>query len=152
MDKVITSVLLTIAGVVAAAMLASALLPAVSSGIGTLAVTGAAVQDRVQTDFSVEYVAQNATASQLLIWLKNTGNNVIQPLNQVSLIITGTNTYLRPTQGGGAGQWTYTLDSTTWLPGTTCSVVVNNTTLSSGSYKVTVTTPNGITVSTSFNV
>ncbi len=152
MDKVLSTALLTIVGVITAAMLASALIPTVSRSLGTMAVTTSVIEKRLQTDLAFEYVVQNTSSNTLLAWVKNTGTTDIAPVTQVDLILTGSSTYLRIPYGNGAGQWQYSLDGSTWSPGTTASITVNQLTLTSGQYQFTLITPNGISVGKTFNV
>lgn len=152
MDKVLTTVLLTIASLVTAGMLASAMIPTVSRTLGSMAVTSNVITQRIQTDMAVEYIVQNTSTNTLYLWVKNTGSNIIQPVEQMDVILAGNGLYQRITYGNGNGQWQFTLDQSTWLPNSTCSITVSNLTLASGQYTLTLTTPNGIGISKSFNV
>lgn len=133
-------------------MLTTSLIPTVSRSLGSMAVTTAVIEKRIQTDMAIEYVVQNTSSNTLLAWVKNTGSAEITPVNQLDLILTGLNTYQRISFGTGAGQWQYTLDGTGWTPGTTASITVSNLTLASGQYQLTLIAPNGISVSKSFSV
>ena len=157
MEKVITTTLLAIASIVAALALINAVLPALGKSSSALATANKKTAERIKTDIDVIH-ATGDTAGTVTVWVKNVGNQVIRSVKDSDVIIT------KPSAAGGVKRlsyvsgcssecWDYTIEDSTpaWSTAVTVKFTLT-TSVSTGSYSVSVAAPNGVNASKDFSV
>jgi archaellum component FlaG (FlaF/FlaG flagellin family) len=158
---VITTALLTIAAVVAAALVVNAIYPAVGSSSNALVQMAHKTSARIGTQVNVVYATAELDASQVwqdtdgdgrfdvFVWVKNVGTERILGLENMDVFLGQEGDFQRVPYindaGGTFPRWTYTLENgTEWRDSVTLKISVDyDSTLPSGEYFVTVVTPSG---------
>lgn len=155
MDKVITTVLLTITAVLGATMIASSAFPMLSRGTSAMAAAGTTMESRLQTSISVIHAIADQGQNQVYVWVKNVGAIAVAAPQRADVFLqTPSGTYDRLPYGSGAGKWQYALldGNSEWTPGTTMKITISLASVSAGRYEVTLVTPNGIATRAAFSV
>ena len=156
MDKVIATALLTIAAVIAAVMVVTAILPSVSRGGSSVISSSEAASELLETD--IEIIATNGSTSTIQVWIKNVGAADIIAVNKSDVFLEdiGT-TYTRMTYEDpqvASDTWRYAVldGGTVWKPDTTVRVTITLPATAAGDYEVTFITFNGVEHKESFSV
>ena len=157
MEKVIATTLLVIASVVAAMALINAVLPALGKSSSALATANKKAAERIKTDIDVVH-ATGDTSGTITVWVKNVGDQVIRSVKDSDLIIT------KPSAAGGVKRlpyvagcsnecWDFTIEDSAvhWTTAVTVKFTLT-TSVTSGSYSVSVAAPNGVTANKDFSV
>ncbi len=113
--------------------------------------------ERIKTDIDVIH-ATGDTAGTVTVWVKNVGNQVIRSVKDSDVIIT------KPSAAGGVKRlsyvsgcssecWDYTIEDSApdWSTAVTVKFTLT-TSVSSGSYSISVAAPNGVNASKDFSV
>ena len=157
MEKVITTALLVIASVVAAMALINAVLPALGKSSSALATANKKAAERIRTDIDVVHATGDTTGT-ITVWVKNVGDQVIRSVKDSDVIIT------KPTAAGGVKRlsyvagcssecWDFTIEdsASAWITAVTVKFMLT-TSVTSGSYSISVAAPNGVTAAKDFSV
>ena len=167
MDKVITTALLTIAGVIAAVMVVNTMLPVTGRSSSSILSSSAAAANQIKTD--VEIVTVTAIGNEIYVWVKNVGAADIPSIDDSDVFVedVGTSfdrfTFSLPedtspdcdTATPAPTFWTFCKEEAwdVWKPGRTVKLTI---TLSggaaSGEYLVRFVTSNGVAVEKTFSV
>ena len=157
MEKVIATTLMVIASVVAAMALINAVLPALGKSSSALATANKKAAERIRTDIDVVH-ATGDTSGTITVWVKNVGDQVIRSVKDSDVIIT------KPAAAGGVKRlsyvsgcssecWDFTIEDSgsDWTTAATVKFTLT-TSVTSGSYSVSVAAPNGVTADKDFSV
>jgi len=157
MEKVITTALLVIASIVAAMALINAVLPALGKSSSALATANSEAAARIKTDIEIIY-STGDTAGTVTAWAKNVGTQVIRSIKDSDVII------IKPSAAGGVKRlsyvagctsecWDFTIEDskTAWISAVTVKFTLT-TTVTSGSYTISIAAPNGVTATKDFSV
>ena len=157
MEKVIATALLIIASVVASMALINAVLPALGKSSSALATANKKAAERIRTDIDVVH-ATGDTSGTITVWVKNVGDQAIKSVKDSDVIIT------KPSGAGGVKRlsyvsgcssecWDFTIEdsATDWTTAVTVKFTLT-TSVTSGSYSVSVAVPNGVTANKDFSV
>ena len=157
MEKVITTALLVIASIVAAVALINAVLPAMGKSSSALVTANSEASKRIKTDIDVIH-GTGDTSGTITVWVKNVGTQVINSVKDSDVIIT------KPSAAGGVKRLTYTTGCSSecwdftiedsapdWSKADTVKFTLT-TTVTSGSYTVSIAAPNGVSATKDFSV
>ena len=159
-DKVITTALLVIASIVAAIALINAVLPALGKSTSALATANSEAAARIKTDIDVIH-ATGDTSGTITVWVKNVGTQVIHSVKDSDVIITkpsaaGGVKRLSYTSGGCTSPsecWDFTIEDSApdWSRADTVKFTLT-TSVTSGSYTISIAAPNGVNATKDFSV
>lgn len=153
MEKVITSVLLTIAAVTAAVMVTVVVIPQVSAGSGAVAVAGARLQERMKTDIAIIHAAGEPSGQEIRLWVKNTGSTTIEAPQRLDVFLTSSAQHRYLSHGLGPERWQYELKgAATWSPGVTAEITIVLSEPVSGPHTAVVVTPSGVQAKRQFSL
>lgn len=157
MEKGVTTALLVIASIVAAVALINAVMPALGKSSSALATANSEAAKRIKTDIEVIH-ATGDTAGTITVWVKNVGTQVVRSVKQTDVIIT------KPTAAGGVKRlsyvsgcssecWDYLIEDSApdWSRADTVKFTLT-TTVTSGTYTVSIAVFNGVSATKDFSV
>lgn len=161
--------LLTIAGVMAAAAVFNAVYPAVTRSSGALTAASARVDDRLKTGIEIVHAVGELDSSasfsdtnsngkfDFFIWVKNVGDTTIDVVEDTDLFLGKTGDFVRiphesDVQGSVYPRWSLSIvnnDDDEWAPRATLQMTVTynsppDATPAQGTYDVKVIVPNGL--------
>lgn len=145
MEKAIVTSMMTVAAVVAAALLFTAIYPAVISGGDALVSMSDRIGGRLKSQ--VDIVHATGDGSEALVWVKNVGSERIQPVERIDVFFGPEGNFVRVPYGSANGNpyWDWELENdTAWDPTATLRITVHTDALLSGRYFVKLTIPAGI--------
>lgn len=167
MDKVITSMMLIVASIVALVFVINAILPAIQRTSNDIVVAGDVVGARLRSDVRIVEASGVADTDSANVWVKNVGASTISALDKIDVFFGPTDNFERITYDSAATCpnpsppprtqpcWQYVLENDTqWSPSATLGITIylaSNLTAATD-YVVTVVLPNGITVSRVFSL
>ena len=153
----ISSALFIIAGVIAATILISAVLPAIFSVGNTFSTVAGSTEDRMRTDFKIVNTFASSSTHQSEIWLKNVGPNPISDyeLKRLDVFIGDDDSVKRVSYATSLTDDTYIYDGTSgdWSIGETLHLTIQSPSeIHSSNQNVyfSMVTPNGVRRSTRF--
>ena len=154
MSQTITTAMLVIASLIAAIALINAVLPATGKSASALAAANSEAARRIKTDIDIIYATGN-TSGTITIWVKNVGTQVIRSVEDSDIFIikpTGVSR-LSYVSGCSSECWDYELadSKSAWTTAVTVKFTVT-TSVSTGSYSVSIAAPNGVTAVKDFSV
>jgi len=154
MDKAIVTVLLIISGVVAALAIFNGVMPAIDRSQSVIVDATNRASDRIGSRISI--IEAGASGSEVKAWVKNVGTTVIDSVPQSDLfLISPTDMILVPYGGGSTPRWEYSLvgDQTAWgRTGTIAVVAYLSEPISSGTHRIRMVLPNGVSDERYFSV
>ena len=161
MDKAITTVLLTIAGVMSVMVILNALYPALNRSTSAVTAAATTASERIKSqpsiihavgelDDSGNWVDTNSDGNfDIFIWVKNVGDSRILAIEKTDVFFGAQGDfqhYSYTDDAAGLPYWTYELENgTEWGPSTTLKINLNfATALSAGIYLDKVVIPIGV--------
>lgn len=155
MEKAITSAMLIIASVVAALALINAVIPAMGKSASALATANSQTADRIRTDIEIIHATGNDSTDTITVWVKNVGSKVIKPVTSSDIIlITPTTVSSLPYVSGCTSEcWDYSLEggASEWTKWVTVKFTLK-TSVETGLYTVTLSSPNAASATKDFSV
>ncbi len=153
-DKVITTVLLTIAGVVAAMLFFGAVVPAIGRGSGAVVSVAGRIDERIKTQINILHEAYDSDTYDVFIWVKNVGASRITAVEDCDIFFGPEGDYSRIPYNTGDPHWDYAVEGGgEWKPGRTVKFTIDySSALASGTYFVKIATPNGVSDEDYFSV
>ena len=129
MEKAITTILLTVASVVAMLVVVNATFPTVSRTSGSIVSAGAALDDRIKGDIQIVHAAGEVGSSTVYVWVKNVGASNLVAVNRTDLFF-GTDASFGRVPYGGPGCdgecWEDQLENASrWEPTATLRITIN---------------------------
>lgn len=169
MEKVITTMLLLIAAIVATVVVVNAVLPSIQRTSNDIVAASDVVGTRLRTDVKIVETSGVAGDDYLQIWAKNVGASAISSLDKIDVFFGETNDFGRITYDEDPtcpnpsppprteNCWQYVLENDTkWAPFATLRItvyLVPGDVLQAGTeYVSTIVLPNGITASKVFTL
>jgi len=149
MEKAITTILLTIASVVAMLVVISVVFPAVSRTSGAITSAGSALDDRIKSDIEIIHATGNDGSTTAYIWVKNVGATGLKALDRTDVFFGEDTNFVRIPYGGPgctAPCWEDTIENAaSWEPTATLRITVHlDSAMAAGStYYVKVVLYNG---------
>jgi archaellum component FlaG (FlaF/FlaG flagellin family) len=158
-DKVLASVLLTIATVIAATLIATTTLPMLARNTDAMTAATTSMADQMRTSINVVYASGDVAKKQLYLWVKNVGSINIDALSRSDVFLqTPAGTYDRISYGAGQYQsvnnWQYALqdDAPTWDPSRTVKITISLSSVQTGQYQAVMVLPNGVSTQSTFSL
>lgn len=167
MDKVITTMLLLIAGVIATVVVINSIMPAVQRAGSDITAASDVAGNRIRSDVRIIEISANDTDDFVQIWAKNTGASRLVAIDRSDVFFGPVNDFTRavydetsecPSPGSPPRTvdcWQYTIEGDTkWFISSTVRITVYlSYNLAAGTeYVVTFVLYNGIIVTTTFTV
>ncbi len=160
-ESVITVSIITIACVICATMLVSAIFPAVNRATSSVISANQIFAERVLT--SIEIIATSNSSSQCYIWVKNTGSRAIPQIDRSDLFFGELRNFRRipfdpSCTPDAAPCWNYRIendhnDNDIWDVGETINITVNNVNeLTPGEYYLNLVLYNGVSAEAEFSI
>ena len=161
MDKAITTVLLTIAGVVSVLVIMNALYPAIGRGTGAITTAAANAGERIKSKVSIIHAAGELDTSgawddtngdgdfDVFIWVKNVGDSRIVGVEELDVFFGQDGDFIRydyVDYASGLPYWTFVVEgSTEWGLHKTLRINLNfSSPLPQGTYLDKVVIPIGV--------
>jgi hypothetical protein len=147
MDKVIVTILLIVAGVAACVALVNFVYPAVSRSEGAVVGAADAVNDRMQSQIKIINAANDG--ADVHVWVKNVGTVEIGSIERSDVFFGANGDFERAVFGSSGPPypyWNYQIEGSfsSWLPAVTIKITIHLESAPSGTCKVKVVIPNGI--------
>ncbi len=160
-EAAITTAIITIACVICAVMLISAIYPAMHRATSSVITTSAKLGERIET--SVEIVAEANETSYEYVWVKNTGSSQLAPSDiECSDIFFGeTGNFQRLSYDADlapAPCWNYSIENDNngngrWDTGETVKITINcSSNIGSGDYYFKIVLYNGVSDEDTFSI
>lgn len=158
MEKAITTILLTVASVVAMLVVINAVFPSVNRTSGAIRTAGSALDERIKSDVEIVHATGADGQSVAYIWVKNVGSSTIGAVDRVDVFFGEENDFVRYSLGiapCAAPCWEGEIESAAkWEPTATLKITIRTAApLTAGStYYVKVVVHNGTTDSRYFTL
>lgn len=167
MDKVITTMLLVMAAVVATVLVINSVLPSIQRTSSNIVAAGDVVGTRLRTDVEIVEATGIAGNDYVYVWAKNVGASTIPQLEKIDVFFGETGNFEhigydeQPTCPNPSPPprtqncWQYTLENDTeWAPYATLRITIYLTyNLTTGKeYVVNIVLPNGLSASKEFSL
>jgi len=156
MDKLITTALLIIAGVVSTVLLINSVYPAINRSGAAMVSISEKANDRVKSNIQIIQVASDGN-NDVFIWIKNVGASRIAGIEQSDVFFGELGNFERVPHENyeeGLSYWNYEIkNDTQWQPMATLEITIHLASPpSSGTYFVKVIIPNGISDESIFSI
>lgn len=150
-ETVLTTAIITIACVICAGMLLSAIYPAVHRATSSAIKSSAKLGDRIETSLDIIAVANDT--QHLYIWVKNTGASEIPQVEHSDIFFGKVNEFMRvpfnASPSAPSPSWRYTIENddgdTNWDIGETLNITLSAANpFTAGDYYLKIVLYNGI--------
>ena len=157
MDKAIVTGLLVIASTVAAALLVVTISPSIRTGSQSISGASISMAQRIETEIAIITAEPDQTGQRIDVWLKNAGSTNIMPLSSLDVILRssdGRRGEYVPHGAASGNSWVVVPAShEVWHSGGTLRMQVSLAdALTSGKYRISATTPNGVSSDMDFEM
>jgi hypothetical protein len=158
MEKAITTIMLTVAGIVAIVTVINALMPAISRTNGSIVASADSVDSRISTSIEIIHASGSDGSTEVEAWAKNVGGIAVAPLNRIDVFFGPANSFVRISPGAEGCTspcWYYTVENdTSWTPTATLrvSISLDDALVTGTTYYLKVVAPNGISDARFFTV
>jgi archaellum component FlaF (FlaF/FlaG flagellin family) len=149
-DKVITTTLLILAGVVCVIFVFSQVFPMINRSSSALVSMSDNLNEQMQTRISIINASVSSDRQTVYIWIKNIGETKISNIEQSDLFFGEESNFARiPYQAQSNGvnpQWSYQIENDTeWKISATIKIAVSlDSDPGPGTYFVKIVLPNGV--------
>jgi len=154
MEKAITTSLLIIASIVAALALINSVIPAMGKSASALATANSTTADRIRTDIEIIH-ATGDVSGVITVWVKNVGTKKIHTISSSDIILTTpTSVASLPYDAACSSEcWKYDLEggASDWSRAVTVKFTLK-TTVTTGVYTITISSPNSASATEDFSV
>lgn len=154
MDKAIVTVLLIISGMVAALAVFNGVMPAIDRSQSAIIDATNSANDRMGSRISI--IEAGSSGTEVNAWVKNVGTNIIDGISQSDIFLNSSSSITLITYGGtSTPRWEYELvdGGDDWGQAGTIAVTIHlDSSLSSGTYELSMVLPNGVSDQTHFSV
>ncbi len=150
MDKVVTTALLMIAGVVGAIVIFNTVYPMLTRSSQAMVSMSDTMDDRMKSRINIVHAANESDRLTVYIWIKNVGSSRIVTIKESDLFFGQETDFGRiphvDDAGGGKPSWDFAIENDTeWLSSATVKVTVTYTSdPGAATYFVKFIIPNGI--------
>lgn len=157
MDKVVASMLLIVAAVVAVGLVVNATLPAIDRGTGAMISGAGKVDERIKTQVRIIHDTRHATDNtKALIWVKNVGASRITAIERSDIFFGPEGNFSRIPYDATetiSPSWKYDVeDGGEWEPTKTVRITIRYGAVLSGAYFFRITTPIGVSAEDFFSM
>jgi hypothetical protein len=144
MDKIMVTILLTVAGVVCSIVILNAVYPVITGSSSAIVDAATKVDDRIRSNVKIIEISHNSTA--VYAWIKNVGASRILGTNSSDVFFGPQTSFTRISYGTMTNPyWEYSLENdSNWVPTATLKVTIHVDSLAAGTYFFKFITPNGI--------
>ncbi|MGB2841197.1 MAG: hypothetical protein WBC40_01765 [Halobacteriota archaeon] len=157
-EAAITTAIITIACVICAGMLVSALYPAMHRATSSVVVTSEKLGDRIET--SIDIIAEANQSSYEYVWVKNTGSSEIPQIESSDVFFGEINEFQRipfDSSRSVIPSWSYSIENDDgdgrWDIGETLNITINSSSeITAGDYYVKIIVYNGISDEDKFSI
>jgi archaellum component FlaF (FlaF/FlaG flagellin family) len=149
-DKIITTTLLIIAGIVCTMLVFNTAYPMVSRSTQAMVSTAEKVDDRMVSRVNIVHAANTANRQTVYIWVKNIGSSRILSIEESDVFFGQEDDFCRIPHDGDAGEeyprWEYSIENNTeWVSGATLKITITYTSdPGAGTYYIKIVIPNGV--------
>ena len=157
MDKVIVTALLIIAGVAAATLVLTTIMPSVSSSSQSVLESQQESAGRIRTNIEVIAATTTTTGTAVDAWVKNVGLDPINSIKKVDVFVITPGTRfdaMTYSTSGGDNTWVENPQGVNWNRGDTLHIKVilpSANPLVIGDHVIRVSTPNGVSADKTFS-
>ncbi len=150
MDKIVTTALLMIAGVVSAILIFNSVYPMLNRSSQAMVSMADTVDDRMKSRISIVHAANESDRLTIYIWVKNVGSSRIVVIEEGDLFFGQENDFDRIDHedyaGGGFPRWNDSVEGGgEWTTGKTLKITITyNADPGAATYLVKMVIPNGI--------
>ena len=150
MDKVITTALLVIAGIVCAVFMFNAVYPMLNRSSQALSSASDTLDDRMKSRINIVHAANSADRKSVYIWTKNVGSSRITAITESDIFFGEEDDFQRIPHEDDAGssypRWSYEIENDTeWKAGATVKFTITyDADPGAGTYFIKIVIPNGI--------
>lgn len=156
-EAAISTAMITIACVVCASLLASAIFPAANRATSAVVSSSTQLGERIET--SIEIITEANDTSQAYIWVKNIGSSEISRIDSSDVFYGKINEFQRipynPTLSV-TPSWNYSLENDDgdgrWDVGETLKITITTSGITAGDYHVKMVLYNGISDEDKFSI
>lgn len=157
-EAAITTAIITIACVICAGMLVSALYPAMNRATSSVVVTSEKLGDRIET--SIDIIAEANQSSYEYVWVKNTGSSEIPMIESSDVFFGKIDEFQRIPFNSSLSvipSWNYSIENDDgngrWNIGETLNITIHDSSeITAGDYYVKIIVYNGISDEDKFSI
>jgi archaellum component FlaG (FlaF/FlaG flagellin family) len=156
-ETAITTAMITIACVVCASMLLSAIFPALNRASSSVVSSSTLLGERMET--SIDIIAETNDTSQAYIYVKNIGASSITQIDSSDIFFGKTNDFQRIPYNATLSitpSWNYAIENDggngKWDGGETVNVTIATSGITTGDYFVKMILPNGISTEDTYSI
>jgi len=149
-DKVITTTLLILAGIVCTIFIFNSVVPMVGRSSQAMVSMSDTLDERMKSRVSIMHAADSTDPKTVYIWVKNTGSTSIDSIEESDVFFGKEDEFWRIPYVADAGsdypRWEYTIENDSeWRSGATLKITItDDADLGSGTYYIKMFIPNGI--------
>ncbi len=150
MDKVLTTTLLIIAGVISSIFVFNSFFPVVNRSTEAMTSMSDTIDDRMKSRIEIIHATNETNRLTSYVWVKNVGSSRILSVKETDLFFGKEGNFVRvpyvDDAGGTYPRWSYGIENDTeWKTNATLKITVTyNADPGAGTYFVKVIIPNGI--------
>jgi hypothetical protein len=150
LDKVITTALLVIAGIVCAVFMFNSVYPMLNRSSQALTSVSDTIDDRMKSRINILHAANSGNRTAVYIWTKNVGTSRITAITESDVFFGEEDDFQRIPHEDDAGvsypRWSYEIENDSeWKGGATVKFTITyDADPGSGTYFIKIVIPNGI--------
>jgi hypothetical protein len=156
-ETAITTAMITIACVVSASIMISAIFPALHRASSSVVSSSALLGERIET--SIDIIAETNDTSQAYIWVKNIGASSITQIDSSDIFFGKTNDFQRIPYSATLSltpSWNYAIENDDsdgkWDGGETVNITIVTSGITTGDYYVKMILYNGISAEDTYSI
>ena len=152
MDKVLTTVLLIVAGVVSAVMVMNMIIPAVQRSSSDVIAVSNKLGDRINSDITI--LEADVDGNNVIFWVKNVGTFRVVSIENSDIFYGQEGDFVRIPYGAGDPYWDFSFEggATEWTTSKTLKVTIHLSSPPSGTKWLKMVIPTGIMDEHTFSV
>ncbi len=157
MDKILITVLLVVAGILASSIVVNTVVPSVQRVGGDVIAMSSRMGDRLRSDIRIVEVSAGTDSSQVQVWIKNTGASTISNPERMDVFFGEVRSFSRlppcVQTSGVPPCWELAIENDVqWAPYATARLTITLPSPLQGSrdYVITIVLPSGVVVSKVF--
>ena len=150
MEKVVTTTLLIIAGVVCSIFMFNSVFPVVNRSSEAMVAMTDKLDERMKSRISIVHATATGDRHTVYIWIKNVGSTRVSSITDSDIFFGKEGNFMRipyvANAGGAYPSWNFTIENDTeWGTNATLKITITyDTDPGAGTYYIKVVIPNGI--------